>query len=316
MARKLRLQFEGAIYHIINRGNYRLDLFEAPGTLQAFRACLFEGAEQAGWRLYAFALMINHFHLAVQTPRANLVEGMHWLQSTFASRFNRFRHENGHLFQGRYRAILVEPGPSLLRVVNYIHLNPVKAGVIGPEELAVYPWTSASLFIRGPRPASLVCAEWLRELGLPDDSSGWSAYQAHLQSLAANRRKQSKLGFGAMNHGWAIGTNGWRAAIAKDYARLSLDQGYRKSETIGVKVLQWQLALERILVEIGKTKSDIQADKKGSGWKVAAAQALRCQTTASLSWIASRLRMGTAGSVSHHLYLVRKKRRQNTEFRA
>ena len=316
MARKLRLQFEGAIYHVINRGNYRLNLFENPGSLQAFRACLFEGAEQAGWLLHAFALMINHFHLAVQTPRANLVEGMHWLQSTFATRFNRFRHENGHLFQGRYRAILVEPGPSLLRVVNYIHLNPVRAGVIGPEQLAVYPWTSASLFIRGPRPAPLVCAEWLGELELPDNPAGWSAYQAYLQSLAANRREQSNLGFGAMNRGWAIGTNGWRAAVAKDHARLSLNQGYRKSETIEVKVLQWQAALDRILVEIGKTESDIQADRKGAGWKVAAVQALRSQTTASLSWIAARLRMGTADSVSHHLYLARLKKRQITEFRA
>jgi hypothetical protein len=241
---------------------------------------------------------------------------MHWLQSTFATRFNRFRHENGHLFQGRYRAILVEPGPSLLRVVNYIHLNPVRAGVIGPEQLAVYPWTSASLFIRGPRPAPLVCAEWLGELELPDNPAGWSAYQAYLQSLAANRREQSNLGFGAMNRGWAIGTNGWRAAVAKDHARLSLNQGYRKSETIEVKVLQWQAALDRILVEIGKTESDIQADRKGANWKVAAVQALRSQTTAPLSWIAARLRMGTADSVSHHLYLARLKKRQITEFRA
>ena len=100
MARKLRLQYEGAVYHVINRGNYRRDVFETADKAKAFEECLFEAAERMGWRLQEYALMRNHYHLAVETPQANLVEGMHWLQSTFATRFNRFRAERGHLFQG------------------------------------------------------------------------------------------------------------------------------------------------------------------------------------------------------------------------
>ena len=138
MARKPRIQYEGAVYHVINRGNYRRDVFELASTAQAFERCLFEACEQAGWQLHAFTLMRNHFHLALETPRANLVEGMHWLQSTFATRFNRLRAERGHLFQGRYQAILVEPGTHLAQVVNYIHLNAVRAGIVGVEHCLLY----------------------------------------------------------------------------------------------------------------------------------------------------------------------------------
>jgi putative transposase len=110
MARKLRLEFPGACYHVINRGNYRADIFATDGAKAAFERCLFEAGTKSGWLLHAFVLMRNHYHLAVETPLANLVSGMQWLQATFANRFNRFRDERGHLFQGRYKALLVEKG--------------------------------------------------------------------------------------------------------------------------------------------------------------------------------------------------------------
>jgi REP element-mobilizing transposase RayT len=99
MARKLRIEFPGAVYHVINRGNYRRDLFLSAGEAGAFVRTLEEAAESYGWRIYAYALMRNHYHVALQTPQPNLVEGMHWLQTTFATRFNRLHRERGHLFQ-------------------------------------------------------------------------------------------------------------------------------------------------------------------------------------------------------------------------
>jgi putative transposase len=104
MARKLRLEFPGALYHVINRGNYRADVFAAERTKEAFAACVFEACAKADWRLHAYVIMRNHYHLAIETPNGNLVEGMRWLQSTFANRFNRLRREQGHVFQGRYKA--------------------------------------------------------------------------------------------------------------------------------------------------------------------------------------------------------------------
>jgi REP element-mobilizing transposase RayT len=152
MARKLRIQFGGARYHVINRGNYRKDLFGTDGAAKAFEECLVEACEVNGWVLHAWTIMRNHFHLALETPGPNLVEGMHWLQSTFACRFNRFRNERGHLFQGRYQALLIENDDSLGSVVDYIHLNPVRAGIVALEHLAGFRWSSLRRFLRGTAP--------------------------------------------------------------------------------------------------------------------------------------------------------------------
>jgi putative transposase len=148
MARRLRIQYENALYHVINRGNYRANVFSSAGTIRAFQSAVGEACERHGWRLHAYVVMRNHFHLALETPQPNLVEGMHWLQSTFATRFNRFRSENGHLFQGRYRALLVEDEPTLCRVIDYIHLNPVRAGIVPALEVAGFAASSLSKFLQ------------------------------------------------------------------------------------------------------------------------------------------------------------------------
>jgi putative transposase len=113
MARKLRLEFAGACYHVLNRGNYRRDLFAGKGAAESFESCLFEAAVRFGWKLHAYVIMRNHFHLAVETPEPNLSDGMRWLQATWAARFNRFRGETGRPFQGRYKGLHVEPGHAL-----------------------------------------------------------------------------------------------------------------------------------------------------------------------------------------------------------
>ena len=86
--------------------------------------------------------MSNHYHLAISTPRANLVDGMRWLAGTFANRFNRFRGEHGHLFQGRYKSLVVDPGAGLGPLCHYIHLNPVRAHLCAATDLPCYAWTS------------------------------------------------------------------------------------------------------------------------------------------------------------------------------
>jgi putative transposase len=86
MARKLRLEFPGACYHVINRGNYRTHVFAAEKTRAAFQTCLGEACAKSGWLLHAFVVMGNHYHFAVETPQGNLVAGMQWLQATFGSR--------------------------------------------------------------------------------------------------------------------------------------------------------------------------------------------------------------------------------------
>ena len=99
MARKLRLEFPGACYHVINRGNYKRAIFGADGTAGSFEKALFEGCESYNWRLHAYVIMKNHFHLALESPEPNLSSGMKWLQGTFAVRFNRYFGKIGRPFQ-------------------------------------------------------------------------------------------------------------------------------------------------------------------------------------------------------------------------
>jgi putative transposase len=162
---------------------------------------LAEAGEIFGWVLHAYVLMRNHFHLALETPQPNLVDGMHWVQSTYATRFNRFRRESGHLFQGRYQSLLIEDTAALLRVVDYIHLNPVRAKLVSPEQVATFRWSSLARFRRGSCPAWLSASRWLEQLGLRDDANGWLQYVERLRNQAAatrdrkrSRRALSRLG--------------------------------------------------------------------------------------------------------------------------
>ncbi len=157
MARKSRIESNDGLYHIINRGNYRRDLFYSAKTKRAFIRTLIEACEKSGWWLYAYVIMRNHYHLAIATPKGNLIFGMQWLQSTFANRFNRLRGENGHLFQGRYKSLVVEPGTALCEVVNYIHLNPVRAGIVSIGHVGDYAFSSLPKFLQRKREKVLHC---------------------------------------------------------------------------------------------------------------------------------------------------------------
>lgn len=297
MARKLRIQFGGAIYHVINRGNYREDVFGSVGAAIAFEQILAQACERFGWRIHAYAIMRNHFHLVLETPQPNLVDGMHWLQGTYATRFNRKRSENGHVFQGRYRALLIEGEVALGRVVAYVHLNPVRAGIVDARHVAQFRWTSLRRFVAGERLTWLISVQWLAQLGLDDSTTGWRGYVDRLVQLASDPEEQEKQGFNEMTRGWAIGSIGWKRAIAKEHAHLALSRGVSDVAIREMRAARWNEALQQILAGNGKAMSDIIRDAKSAGWKIRAAKDLRETSDASYAWIAERLNMGAAASV-------------------
>lgn len=300
MARKLRIQYEGAIYHVINRGNYRRAVFGTTEAAQAFEQAVLEACALHGWRLHGHVVMSNHYHLAVETPRANLVEGMHWLQSTFATRFNRLRQARGHLFQGRYQALLVEDAAALARVVDYIHLNPVRAGLAKPGKLVEFRWSSLPRFLQRGRPAVLACADWLRHHGWTDSPAGLRAYAAYLTALAADEAEQKRLGLEKLSAGWAIGTLAWRKKVAQDHAHRALSPGLEAGELTELKEAHWSQVLESELKRAGKTAKAI-ADSAGSApWKITVALKLR-QAGADYAWITAALHMGKASSARVYL---------------
>jgi REP element-mobilizing transposase RayT len=140
MARPWRIQYPGAIYHVISRGNNRQKVFLGDEDKRLFLDTLATAVSRFDLHLFAFCLMNNHYHLFLRTPGANLSQAMHWLNATYTIRFNRRRHRGGHLFQGRYKSVLVAEEAHWLHLSMYLHLNPVRAGMA--DNAVDYEWSS------------------------------------------------------------------------------------------------------------------------------------------------------------------------------
>jgi REP element-mobilizing transposase RayT len=308
MARKLRLEFPGAIYHVISRGNYRQDIFGAEKTKAAFEACLFEACKKSGWVLHAFVIMSNHFHLALATPEGNLVTGMRWLLSTFCTRFNRYRNERGHVFQGRYQSLLVEEGAALGQVCHYIHLNPVRAGVRPVAELKTYRYSSYwYLWERQSRPPFLEVTTALSEAGdLADNRRGWQAYEQYLAWQAEAGPAGKSKAYVSLSRGWALGAQAFKKALVKDHQLAATAKAWESAGAREVREIQWQEALEASLRRLGIAPERIGADRKSAAWKVAIAVHLKRTTQAGNGWLAEHLGMGKPGSVSFYVSRARR----------
>ena len=145
MARKLRVEYPGAVYHVMDRGDRREPIFQDDEDRRRFIRTLGEACGKTGWQVQALCLLPNHFHLVVETPRGNLVAGMKWFLGTYTGRFNRRHKLFGHLFSGRYKALVVDgSGPGYLKMVcDYVHLNPARAKLLAPQQaLREYRWSS------------------------------------------------------------------------------------------------------------------------------------------------------------------------------
>jgi REP element-mobilizing transposase RayT len=311
MPRKLRLEYPGAIYHVMNRGNYRRPIFADEKTKVAFVACVFEACEKSNWILHAYAAMINHYHLALETPDGNLVRGMQWLQGTFANRFNRFRKEHGHLFQGRYKAILTEEGKSLGEVCDYIHLNPVNARLLPLDRLTEYRHCSY-WYLRNPseRPAflrpetALECAA-----GIPDTPEGWLEYDRHLEAvaeIAAQGPRGSERRHRNFCRGWAVGSDEFKASLVKEYNLAGTIRSWDSLGVADVRRLRWEAALARALKVLGRGEKEARAEAKSARWKLAVAAWMRGHTQAGHRWLSLKLNLGAPAALSRNLTSYRR----------
>jgi REP element-mobilizing transposase RayT len=308
MARKVRLEYAGACYHVINRGNYRRDLFAGKGAAESFQACLGEAAERFGWRLHAFAIMRNHFHLAVETLEPNLSDGMKWLQGTWAARFNRFRREKGRPFQGRYKALHVEPGHALAQVAHYIHLNPVRARVVPSARLLDFRWSSLPLFVGKKRPVWLEAATVLAESGgLPDSAGGWRRYVDYLGVLAEEDAARREAQFGRLSRGWAIGSAEFKQQLKKEFPAPDASPrdrwefvGADREAQRAMRGVWWEEKLGAAAKALGIALDRLPAPFSAPE-KVQLAALLKATTSVSNGWLADRLAMGQPATVSQYI---------------
>jgi len=240
MPRKLRIEYPGATYHIISRGNYRKDLFTQIGSGEAFERAIFEVVERCGWDLYAYLIMSNHYHLALRTPEPNLVAGMKWLQSTFATRFNRFHGERGHVFQGRYKSLLVTESRPLLGLIDYIHLNPVRAGLCTVNSLKSHPLSSYPKYWKRKPPVGL-CRDVLASLcGFADSASGMGAYRTHLELCEEGDPEKHEELVKRYCRGWFTGSAKAKKELAKDLAEEDPGVDWETTDLRDLNEARWE----------------------------------------------------------------------------
>ena len=145
MARPLRIQFPGAFYHVTARGNEQKNIFRSNRDREKFLSYLESAVDRYGVVIHAYCLMDNHYHALIETPKGNLSQIMRHINGAYTTYFNTKRRRAGHLFQGRFKAILVDRDEYATTLSRYIHLNPVRAGMVAlPEE---YPWSSYHYYV-------------------------------------------------------------------------------------------------------------------------------------------------------------------------
>jgi putative transposase len=184
MARPLRIAFEGAFYHVTARGNERKKIFLSHRDYEKFLSYLTDAVDKYGVILHTFVLIANHYHLIVETPRANLSSFMHSLNSAYTTYFNIKRKRAGHLFQGRYKALLIDVDNYLLEVSRYIHLNPVRAGIAERPESYRYSSYRAYIF---PKEEALIFREFLWSMVTKERKDGPRYYREFVEAALTEK---------------------------------------------------------------------------------------------------------------------------------
>jgi REP element-mobilizing transposase RayT len=241
MARPLRIEIENGLYHVTSRGWQRRAIVRDEADRQSWWELLDRVAVHCGWRVFAWVLMTNHWHLFLRTPQPNLSAGMHDLNSGYATRFNRRHKRVGSLYQGRFKAILVEGQTHAAALSRYVHRNPVRAGIVArPQD---YAWSSYRDYLSSKRrPEWLDCQTVLAEIGR-DPRSALRAYRRFVEKGAGEPSPlKSVVG------GMLLGRSAWI-----DRMRKQLAQQPPRREVPAQHLLAWRPSVEMILELVSQT---------------------------------------------------------------
>ena len=319
MGRPLRIEYEGATYHVMCRGTRGAKVFGSAEEAEWWLDTLGEAVERCGWRVHAWTLMRTHYHLLLETPEANLVRGMKWFQGTFTQRLNARQRTWGHVYQGRYKAKLIDPDEPeyFAAVATYIHLNPAAAGLIeGKARLADYRWSSFPDYLQAPsqRRGWLHTGRVLGSAGISADTArGRRAYGEYLEKRRTEAqgqwgRKNGRSEWAKLERGWVHGSPAFR-----DYLLEQLEEGGRVA---GRRVEDGEqvrdhgergalAALDACLPVLGLTLSELRALRKGDERKALVAGLIKARHAVSNRWLSAQLNMGDQATVSRSTRLYR-----------
>jgi REP element-mobilizing transposase RayT len=303
MARQLRVEYPGAIYHVINRGDRREPIFQDDQDYLEFLRVLSEACCRTTWQVHAYVLMPNHFHLVLETPNANLVAGMKWMLGTYTSRFNRRHQLFGHLFSGRYKALIVDGSDSgyLKTVCDYVHLNPSRAKLLKPDQpLRTFVWSSWPEYLKAPakRPPWLRVDRLMGEHGIPKDSpAGRRELERRVETTRAAENGED---YKPIRRGWCLGEKKFREELLEQMTeRRGLGHGGEE-----IRASEEQHAEQIVSRELSRRRWDekeLEKRPKNDPGKAKIAQRLRRETTMTYRWTAERLQMGSESTVKRSL---------------
>ena len=318
MARQLRVEYEGAIYHVMSRGDRKENIFWDDRDRQVFLRTLDETCEKTGWQVHAYCLMGNHFHLVIETPQPTLVKGMKWFLGTYTQRFNTRHQVTGHLFAGRYKALLVDEADDLyLRVVcDYVHLNPFRARLL--EEgaaLESYVWSSYPHYLTVPekRPSWLRVDRYLGEYGITyDGEMGRQQLAIYLEQRCAGEGEHAEEAlWKEIRRGWKFGAEDFVERIAEIMGKD--DRKAQSGNHLSDAVRESDVAKARNMIEghlegLGTTLAEMRKWRKTHPEKTNLALKLRKNTTLGVSWIAKELNAGASSTLWKQMRLAKAKR--------
>ena len=318
MPRQVRVQFERATYHVMCRGNHQEPVFNDDRDCETFLDTLGEACGRCGWRVHAFCLMGNHYHLLLETPEANLVDGMRWLQGTYTQRFNARHKVWGHLFQSRYKALLVDSdGDYFSTVASYIHLNPARARCFNLEcgKLTDYKQSSYPGYVRpAKRPEWLVVDRVLGSHGFKNEASGRAGYRNYMQKRVleifhSDDPMKADEKWVEIRRGWLFGSEEFRLKM-QDVIDGAV-AGNRRDSYSGDAVKRHDEhaageLLEKALRKLKLKRTDLGRLQKADDRKKVIAWLVRSRTSVKNEWIASSLSMGHPSTVSRGVGAVEK----------
>ena len=319
MPRQPRIEYPGALYHVLSRGNRGGEIFRDDADRQSFMRCLTNACGKTGWIIHAFVMMPNHYHMLLETPEANLVAGMRWLQGVYTQRFNLRHGIRGPLLRGRYKALNIDPSEAkyLLTVSTYIHLNPVRTGLTGhPEKgLKGYRWSSFPYYLepRSQRPEWLETERVLGCLALgADNAASRRTYSKYIAGCAdelrtKNGQRNIDNQWRQIRRGWYLGSEDFRNRLSKLLIPV-LELGEPVSHH-GAAVIDHGLdgaeeLLQRGMEILSLSEHDLHGMRKTDDRKRALAWLLRKNTTVTNKWVSERLLMGHPVNVSMAVKII------------
>ena len=336
MPRQVRIEYAGAVYHVMARGDRREGIFNDEEDRAMLLKILAQACDKTGWRVHGWVLMDNHYHWLIETAEPNLVDGMRWVQNTYTRRFN-VRHKLwGHVFGGRYKAVLVQSDSNgeqdyLGNVLDYIHLNPVRARLVDAKQglgLLDYRWSSLSqVYAVAPkrRPRWCTSERGFSAFGCKDTVAGRRAMVGRLEARSLEEETE-KCGWksvagqslnSTLRRGWYWGSTTFREKLLElinERLQRAKNRNYQTSRQAHDHSEAQATALIRSAMEIlGLSDEDRRIGRRTDARKVSLAWAIARSTTVSQAWIAHNLGMRSAANVSQQIRRFELSRNHQTD---